>query len=119
LICGPLLAAPAAAGLWTRAVFHSTAGADFYGLAAATAVLLAEALLLSFRGLTRQLTILAASGFWAGWAWLGFLRRGYDWMRAPLWRAPDQRGWMLIIALVLVWLAVYALAEGRRDRLKA
>ena len=54
LACGPLLAAPAAAGVWTRARLAGVHGAELYGLSAAAGAMLAEGLLISVRGLVRS-----------------------------------------------------------------
>jgi hypothetical protein len=116
LALGPLIAAPAAAGLWTRAHFAGAHGADFYGVAAAGGVLVIEGLLLSLRGLVRELSVFALSAFWAGWTWLGLTQPGYAWTAPPIWRAPDPRGWMVIIAAMLLALAIYGLADGGRRR---
>ncbi len=113
LALGPLLAAPAAAGLWTRTHLAGAHGADFYAAAAAGAVLVKEAILLSIRGWVRDLTVFALSGFWAGWAWLGMTQAGYAWTTPPALRAPDNYGWMAIMAAMLLAVMVYGLT-GRR-----
>jgi hypothetical protein len=119
LVCGPLLAAPAAAGLWTRAHLASAHGADMYALAVAAGCLLAEALLISFRGPVREATVLALSIAWAFWLWFGMTREGYDWRSLPPVGAPDGAGRMVITLITLVYLTLYVVAESQPHRRRA
>jgi hypothetical protein len=113
---GPLASAPAAAGLWLRACLGSVHGADLYAVAGAAAVLLAEGLILSFRGLAREVAVLAGSGLWAGWLWLGMTQAGYRWTALPDWRAADAFGRIVVVLTVLIYLTLFAAAEtGRRS----
>jgi hypothetical protein len=116
LICGPLLAAPAAAGLWARARLSGMHGSDLYALAAASAALLAEGILISLRGLVREMTILALSAGWALWLWFGMTQEGYDWFSLPPISAPDGTGRVVITLIMLVYLTLYAVAESRPHR---
>jgi hypothetical protein len=116
LALGPLASAPAAAGLFALSLLARAHGADFYALAVAGAVLVAEALLLSFRGLVREVTVFALSALWGLWLWLGLSQPGYGWVTLPLLRTPDGRGWMAVIAAMLVWMALYGFADGRPAR---
>lgn len=116
LVCGPLLAAPAAAALWTHARLAGFDGVDLYALAAASACVLVEALLISVRGVVREATMLAGSIAWSFWLWFGMTREGYDWLSLPPIGAPDGLGRMVITLIALVYLTVYAVAEACRPR---
>ena len=119
LTCGPLLAAPAAAGLWMRARLAGGEGADLYALSAAAGALLVVALLISLRGLVREVTVLILSAFWALWLWSGMIDEGYDWTSLPPFRGPDAAGRVVILLTVLVYLTLYAAAESRPTRRRA
>jgi hypothetical protein len=116
LVCGPLLAAPAGVALWLRAGLAALHGADFYALSGAVAVMVAEGLLLSLRGMVREVTVLASSLLWAVWLWFGMTQTGYDWRSLPSIAAPGALGRMAIILTVLVYLTLFAVAERRRRR---
>lgn len=119
LTCGPLLAAPAAVGLWTRARLSGVHDGDIYALAAAAAGLLAVGLLISVRGLVREVTMLVLSTFWSLWLWLGMTDDGYHWARLPQLRIPDPACRMMILLTILVYLTLYVVAESRPSRLRA
>ena len=116
LLLGPLLSAPVAAGLWTHARLSGVQGADLYAGAALIAVAGVEGLLLWRRGVLREAAVLALSAFWAGWLWLAMTQVGYDWRALPLWRSLSSADWMVGIVLVLVYLAIYGLADTREER---
>jgi hypothetical protein len=119
LACGPLLAAPAAAGLWTRARLAGVHGAELYGLSAAAGAMLVEGLLISVRGLVREVTVFMLSGFWAMWLWFGMTDEGYDWTSLPAIHVPDPVGRMMVMLIMLVYLTLYAVAESRPLRARA
>ncbi len=116
LMFGPLLSAPAAAGLWTRAALEGRPYAELYGLGAAVAVLALEAALVRRPGLLREVAIFVLSGFWAGWLWLGLTDKTYDWTRLPTLRTPDGAERIAVMLIVLVYLTIYAVAEHTRPR---
>ena len=119
LTCGPLAAAPAAAGFWLRARLAGAHGADLYALSAAAGALLLEGLLISLKGLVREVTILVLSGAWALWLWSGMIDDGYDWMGLPTVRTPDAAGRVVVLLTTLVYLTLYAVAESRPHRASA
>jgi hypothetical protein len=116
LLFGPLLSAPAAAGLWTRAWLQDRPDADLYGLGAAAAVVALEAILVRRRGLVREVAILALSSFWAGWLWLALTDKGFDWKQPPAFRTPDSLERIALMLIVLVYLTFYAVAVHTRPQ---
>jgi hypothetical protein len=68
------------------------------------------------RGLTRELTIFLASGFWALWLWFAMIDERYDWLRLPPIGVPDSAGRMVIMLTTLVYLTLYAVAVSRPHR---
>lgn len=116
LFFGPVLSAPAAAGLWTWRQFGTTPNARIYGLAAGVAAGLAVFALMRRRGVVREATFVALSVFWAGWLWFTLTGRGYDWTRPPALHAPDGLERMALMLIVLVYLSLSVVAEEARPR---
>lgn len=116
LLFGPLLSAPAAAGLWTWARLVGTPYAELYAIAAGVLAALVVAGLVRRRGLVREASICALSIFWAGWLWLAMTDDRYDWTDLPQLRAPDRLGRMAVILIVLVYLMFYVVAEHTRPK---
>src|SRR5436305_1754372 len=104
LLFGPMLAVPAAAGLWAWDRFRAEPGAPVYGTIAGAAAGLAVFVLIRRRGLLREATILALSIFWTGWLWMALTDRRYDWTRAPALHAPDGLERFALLLIVLVYL---------------
>jgi hypothetical protein len=107
LLIGPGLSLPAALALWTREAFSN----DLCAAGAAAAAIGLEFLLLRRRGLLREATVLALSGFWSLWAWLALTDPGYAWTALPAWRAPDSRGLMIVILATIIYLVFYEIAD--------
>jgi|WetSurMetagenome_2_1015567.scaffolds.fasta_scaffold54641_2 hypothetical protein len=116
LLFGPLLSAPAAAGLWTRAALEGQPYTDLYAIGAAVAVVALEAALVRRPGLLREIAIFLLSSFWAGWLWLGLTDKTFDWTRPPMLRTPDGTERIALMLIVLVYLTFYAVAEHTRPR---
>ncbi len=116
LLCGPVLSAPAAAGLLTWRLLQGQSNAEAYALAAAVAAGLAVFALVRRRGLLREVTVLALSAFWTGWLWFALTDPHYDWTRAPALRLPDSLERIPILTMMLVYLTLYVLAEESRPR---
>ena len=116
LLFGPALSVPAAAGLWTWRRLGVQPHAEAYALAAAGAAGLIELAVLWRPGLLRQATVLALSVFWTGWLWFALTDARYDWTRAPKVHLPDGLERMPLLAIVLGYLTLYALAVQRPAR---
>jgi hypothetical protein len=116
LLFGPVLSAPAAAGLWTWAwVGDQQYGLAYAAGAAGTAALVVAAAI-HRQGLLREFAILALSGFWAGWLWLEMTARTCDWLQPPELRAPDGMDRVAITLIVLIYLTLHIVAEQARPR---
>ncbi len=116
LLCGPLLSAPAAVGLWAWSLSAGKPNADAYALGAFAAGGLVVFVLLQRKGLVREMTVLALSIFWTAWLWFGLTQRGYDWSRAPALHLPDRMERIPLLAMALAYLALYVVAEMRPAR---
>ena len=114
LLCGPVLAAPVAAGVWTWRALAGPDTALIAGAGAAVVVFGIELACLRRHGLVQQVGVLILSAFWAGWLYLGLSAHGYDWTAPPPLKTPDPAGWMLILAAMLAWLTLYGFAATRR-----
>jgi hypothetical protein len=111
LLFGPVLSAPAAVGLFAWRRLGALPDAPLYGLAAGALTALVVFALVRRRGLARQASLLALMAFWAGWLWMGLTDPGYDWTRVPALHAPDGSERLALLAIVLVYITLYVLAE--------
>ncbi len=116
LLFGPVLAAPAAAGLWIWRSFPGDPDSPAYALAAGAATGLVVFALVRRRSLVRQATMLALTFLWAGWLWMGLTDRRYDWTYVPPMRAPDGAERAILLLIVLAYLTLYVLVEEARPR---
>jgi hypothetical protein len=111
LVFGPVLSAPAAVGLFTWRRLAGQPDAQIDGWAAAAIAGLVVLGLVWRRGLVRQATMLALMVLWAGWLWMGLTDPSYDWTRVPALHAPDGSERFALLAIVLVYITLYILAE--------
>ena len=101
------------AGLWAPQAMAASPPS------AAAGAMLAEGLLISVRGLVREVTVFLLSGLWATWLWFGLTDEGYDWTTLPPIHVPDPVGRMMVMLIMLVYLTLYAVAESRPLRARA
>jgi len=114
LLFGPLLSAPAAAGLWTRAWLGEGGQALASAIGAGVIAALLVVAMLRRPGLMRQVAVVVLSAFWAGWLWLEMTAKVGDWTRPPPLHAPDGAERAAILLIILAYLMLYTVAAQRR-----